>query len=159
MKKSKIILVLIISVFLIVGCNKKDNSNNESGSMSCKKEVNAPDGVKPTLTYDLTYKNGEIITLHSIEGIESDRKDKLDEYETAYRNINNNYKGLKYYNSKVTRTDNSVIRETTINYEKIDTTKLLKIEGEEDNIIENGKATLKKWKEICKKFGTVCHED
>ena len=169
MKKNKIIFIVIIFTLIITGCGhkkpskdvieSKDQLNNKSGSMSCTRQVNAPSGVKPTPSYDITYKNNEILVLHSIEGIESSTKENLDEYEEAYKKINNNYKGLKYYDSKVTRTDNSVTRDTTINYEKININKLLEIEGEEDNIIENGKASLKLWLKFAKKFGTTCHED
>ena len=55
--------------------------------------------------------------------------------------------------------DNSVTRDTTIDYEHVDIDKLLHIEGNEDNIIdENGKASLDMWLALAKKFGTVCNE-
>ena len=37
--------------------------------------------------------------------------------------------------------------------------KLLEIEGEEDNIIENGKAKVEKWLTLAKKFGTECEDE
>ena len=45
------------------------------------------------------------------------------------------------------------------NLEKIDKTKLLQIEGDEDNIIEDGKAKLSLWLEMASKFGVTCKED
>ena len=68
------------------------------------------------------------------------------------------YEGLKYYDNIVTRTDNSIISDTTINYAKIDIDKLLEIEGEEDNVIENGKVKLSTWLNFAKKFGVTCED-
>ena len=63
---------------------------------------------------------------------------------------------MDYYDTKVTRGDTSVTRNAIINYDKIDIEKLLEIEGEEDNIIENGEAKVDKWLSLAKKFGTKC---
>ena len=45
-----------------------------------------------------------------------------------------------------------------INYDKVDVRKILSIEGEKDNIFENNKAKVEKWKSLAKKFGTKCEE-
>ena len=60
--------------------------------------------------------------------------------------------------TEVIRGDTSVTRKTTINYDKINIKDLLDIEGEEDNIIENGEAKVEKWISLAKKFGTKCEE-
>ena len=39
---------------------------------------------------------------------------------------------------------------------KIDTDKLLEIEGEEDNIIKDGKVKLDDWLDFAEQFGTKC---
>ena len=43
-----------------------------------------------------------------------------------------------------------------INYGKIDTDKLLAIEGEEDNVIKDGKVKLDDWLDFAEQFGTKC---
>ena len=96
--------------------------------------------------------------MHSLEKVISTAQEDLDEYETAYQKIYKNYEGLKYYDNKITRTENSVTSDTTINYEKINIEKLIEIEGEEDNVIENGKVKLKSWLDFAEKFGTNCEE-
>jgi len=63
---------------------------------------------------------------------------------------------LDFYEAKVIRNKQDVTSDITINYEKIDIEKLLAIEGEEDNIIENGEAKVSKWKALAEKFGTEC---
>ena len=168
MKRNKLILIIVL-LLLVTGCFHKKPSeykikstadlNNKSGSMTCSRKADADSGVTPSFKYYITYRNNEILVLHSIEKITAQDSNYLNQYEQAYKNINKNYKGLNYYDSKVIRTNDSVTRDTVINYEKIDTDKLLSIEGEEDNIIKNGKAKLNTWLSFARKFGTICHED
>ena len=75
-----------------------------------------------------------------------------------YKKIAQNYDGLEYYDTNVTRTENTVVNDTTINYEKLDMDSLLAIEGEEDNVVEDGKVKLATWLAFAEKFGTVCEE-
>ena len=168
-----LILFVLIGSFLVTGCGNEDDSErervvnkksildeidiNDSGKLSCKREAFAT-GVDVDLRYELEYKDGNVLLLHSMEKVISDDKKKLDEYENAYRNIAKNYKGLKYYDINIIRDDDSVLNDTVINYEKIDTKKLLDIEGEEDNIIVDGVVALKDWVGFAEKFGTVCEK-
>ena len=80
--------------------------------------------------------------LHSQEKVTGSDQSLLDEYEEAYKNIKDQYKGLRYYDITVTRDDNSVIYDTVINYEKLDMKKLREIEPEiegQDDIYKNDK--------------------
>ncbi len=169
-KKNKLILLLIIISFFIVGCsttNKEVNKSKEvksiddisvkAGYLECSREGTTSSG-EPFFNYRIKYKNDEILELNSVEGITTDDSQLLDEYEAAYKEINKNYKNLDYYESTVVRNDSSVARNTTINYEKIDIQELLEIEGEEDNIIVDGKASLAVWLDFAGKFGTTCQE-
>ena len=83
----------------------------------------------------------------------------LDTYEDAYKKIQQNYDGLEYYDANVERKETTVTSNITINYDKININALLAIEGEEDNIIKNGKAKVSKWLELAEKFGTTCTEE
>lgn len=160
MKKNKLILLIIIIGFvcLITGCNSNSEKENKTSQiLNCSRKANVTNG-EASLTYKIQYKGDNIEVLQSTEKITSKQASILDEYETAYKKIFENYEKLEYYDNEVTRDDNSVTSTTIINYEKIDTTKLLEIEGEEDNIIEDGKAKLSKWKTLAEKFGTTCNE-
>lgn len=169
MKKSSIIIVLILSLFLVTACQEKKTqekviSNGEKVDTSqmkhktCTRDASAGDGIDVTLSYDLYYTGENLNILHSSEKIVSTSSDTLDEYESAYKKIDSNYVNLKYYDSNVIRGDTSVTRDLTINYDKIDIDGLLTIEGEEDNIIENGKAKVDKWMSLAEKFGTKCED-
>lgn len=174
MKKISLSILVIILCFFLTACDndttKIDTIENDDGKIDSIDEVTKKKGTlictrtatannaEPFFNYTINYKNDEILSLHSIEGLTSSDSSVLDEYEEAYRKISSYYTDLKYYDTEVTRNNNTVTWDTTINYEKIDIAALLELEGEDDNIIENGKAHLSTWLELAKKVGTTCVE-
>ena len=175
MKKRNSLLIIFICCLFITGCGSKDvESENtpvvnkvsimdsiedgESGKLRCSREAFANEGIDVELTNEIEYKNGYITMLYSVDKITSSSQSDLDTYEDAYKKIAKNYEGLKYYDITITRSSNSVTNDVVINYEKIDTKKLLDIEGEEDNVIVNGKVALETWVGFAEQFGTVCEK-
>ena len=169
-KKISLLLLIVLSLFIIVGCDNEDDenlivSNNEKVDVSemehqhCTRAANAGEGIEVRLDYDIYYKGDSLLLLKSVEKVITDDKTSLDTYENAYNSIKKYYEGLDYYDHKVVRNSNSVTNSITINYEKIDIDALVAIEGEEDNIIEDGVAKVSKWRELGKKFGVVCNKN
>ena len=166
--KKNLIILLIIMIAFVAGCesNSKEKivSNGETvntskmGHQHCTREATAGTGVDVSLNYDLYYNGNILNLLKAEEKVVTASASTLDRYEEAYKKIKQNYEGLQYYDQTVDRTDTTVVNTTIINYEKININHLLQIEGEEDNIIENGQAKLDKWLELAKKFGTKCEE-
>ncbi len=165
--KGSLIIVFLICLFFITGCTEDKNeviSNNEKVNTAdmkikhCTREASAGSDIDVELSYDLYYTGEDLNILHSQEKVSSEKKESLDLYEDAYKKVQANYEGLKYYDAKVIREEKTVTSDITINYDKIDIEKLLEIEGEEDNIIENGKAKVDAWLTLAKKFGTKCED-
>ena len=151
--RSSIVLVMVL---LLAGCGS-NSSVSSDGVKKCTRTGTVTNG-STEMNYEVYYKGEYVVLLHSTEKIISDSSSVLDTYEEAYKNIFKQYEGLKYYDNKITRNSNSVTNETTINYEKIDMGKLLDIEGEEDNVIENGKVKLDTWLSFAKKYGVTCED-
>lgn len=165
MKNKTIFIIFILTLLVLTGCSKnKVVVNGEkvtTKNMShkhCTRSAASEDNMTTELEYDIYYTNDILNILESTEKIVSDSSSILDEYESAYKNINQYYDNLKYYDTNVERTNNSVLRRTTINYDKIDIDKLISIEGADDNIIEEGKAKVQLWLDLAKKFGAKCEE-
>ena len=174
MKKKISFLIVLISCFFITGCGNEEVKEKVpvankssildkideagSGKLKCSREAFASEGIDVELTNEIEYENGYIMILHSIDKVISDNKESLDQYEDAYKKIAKNYEGLKYYDVTITRDSNGVTNDVVINYGKIDTKKLLDIEGEEDNVIVDGKVALETWVGFAEKFGTVCEK-
>ena len=176
LKRNKIIIILFVLCFLLVGCGKKDvdivNTSNKKGKLSDNpssninvngsgtlefvRSANVSEGIDASFRIVVTYKNGNMKVLHSIDTIKSDNQDTLTEYENAYKKISEQYKDIKYYDTTVTRDDNSVIFDLNINYEKVDIDKIIELEGDDAKMFKDGKAKLKAWLTYAKKFGTTC---
>lgn len=178
LKKLSLLIVVIALVFMVSGCSTKEekpSTNNGSGTkqqtiveddfndagsgkLKCSQEVDAEEGLEVEIKYYVDYRRGNILKLRSISKVTGSNNEKLDVYEEAYKGVASHYKGLEHYITKVIRDSNSVTYDTTINYDKIDTKKLLEIEGEEDNIVVRGKAKLSLWLDLAGKVGITCEE-
>ena len=164
MKKISIIISLLLVIFLICGCEEKKEKiiiNNEPINTStmehkhCTREASAT-GAEVKLEYDIYYTGDVLNILKSREEVISADDELLNTYEEAYKKIHANYEGVDYYDTEVIRGDTTVTSIMNINYDKIDVSKLIEIEGEEDNIFENNVPKASKWLSFAKKFGTTC---
>ena len=173
MKNKNILLILLaLSLFIVTACENQTTKNNKepiisngtvvkTGKMKhkkCTRQATGGTGVDVELNYDVYYTDDVLNLLVSQEKIITEDISILEEYEDAYKKISVNYKDLEYYDQEVIRTNNSVLNKTTINYDKIDIQKLLDIEGEEDNIIEGGKAKVDLYISLLKRFGGTCED-
>ncbi|MBR2678704.1 MAG: DUF1307 domain-containing protein [Bacilli bacterium] len=166
-RKISLLIILLVCVLVISGCDSSEktvktsntNSNVKTGKMvhkHCTRAATAGEGIDVSLNYELYYTDDLLNVLHSEEKVTSENSESLDTYEKAYKDIHANYKGLKYYDTDVVRDENSVTSIIHINYDKVNIAALIDIEGEEDNIFENGQAKVDKWISLSKKFGTKC---
>lgn len=151
--RSSIVLVMVL---LLAGCGS-NSAVSSDGVKKCTRTGTVTNG-STEMNYEVYYKGEDVVLLHSTEKIISDSSSVLDTYEEAYKSIFKQYEGLEYYDNKITRNSNSVTNEITINYEKIDMGKLLDIEGEENNVIENGKVKLDTWLSFAKQYGVTCED-
>ena len=170
MKKYKIITLIIVTLLITVGCDLKNNDSKrkiisdgktvdttQMQHKHCSRQGSVQGG-SANLNYEVFYTEDKINLLRSEEQVVSNDPNVLKTYEDAYRKIHKNYEGLQYYDTEVVVGETAVTSIITINYDKISIKGLLAIEGEEDNIIENGTAKLSKWLELSKKFGTKCED-
>lgn len=164
MKKSSLLILILVCLLAITGCEKKEVVTTSDGEeinvtkmhhQHCTRTGTANDA-EVNLNYDIYFTGDILNVLKSEEQVISSNPDVLTTYEDAYKKIHSNYDGLDYYDASVVRGDTAVTSTITIDYDKIDINDLLAIEGEEDNIIENGQAKVDKWLELAKKFGTKC---
>ena len=173
MKKiSSLILLIIVSLFIVTGCDSQSNNKANNQVISngekvdtktmkhkhCTRSADAGTNTDMVLEYDVYYTGEKLNLLISHEELKTEDQDMLKEYEDAYKNIATYYEGLEYYEQEVTKTSNSVTNKTTINYDKIDIKKLLAIEGEDDNIVENGEAKVDLYLALLKRFGGKCED-
>ena len=169
-KISSLLLIFVLLVSVVTGCESKkeqtDNSSkvekvddlsNRKGTLHCTRNATV-DGGTGTFNYYVDY-NGENITyIDSEDSVTIEDEAKRKEFEEAYKTIDSYYTGIDYYYAKVTVDGNTVTHRVKIDYEKVDISKLIALEGEEDNIYENNEPKLSKYLELAKKVGVTCSE-
>ncbi len=165
MKKLSLIIIILLLVIFITGCDgdKKvvvDGKKIDTTTMEHKHCVRngSLDGGEVSLEYDLYYTKDILNIVKSVEEVTSNDEEVLDTYEEAYKKIHSHYEGIDNYEASVIRSNTKVTSTILINYDKINYDELIEIEGEEDNIFENKKASVDKWLELGKKFGVTCQK-
>lgn len=169
-KINKILFILIICLLIMTGCSEeisfdsgekveaKTDTTNATGMLLCSRSGKGLNNSTAELSYEVSYKKGYLTKVHSIETLISEDPATLDKYEEAYKNIFNTYKDLKHYENSIKREDNSVTSDTTIDYSNIDMNKLEALEASDQDLIKNGKISLKDWLTFAENLGTKCIE-
>lgn len=168
MKTSRKIFTALLIVLFLTACNKevesgtkvdsKIDTTKSNGTLICSRDATAQNNAQAKFYYEVNYRKGNIVKLHTSEKVLTTDENTLDTYENAYRKISQVFKNLNYYSTKVIREENSVEYTSTIQYDKVDMEKLKQLENSEDSIIKDGKIKVKDWLEFAEQFGTVCEE-
>ena len=93
MRKKLFSILLILLVICITGCTKKTESgltvNSETdmtekrGVLACTREATGMNNAAVELNYEVSYKNGYVTKLHSIEKVTSSSEEVLETYRSA----------------------------------------------------------------------------
>lgn len=155
-KKFNIILGLILLVTFISGC--EDTKNYKV--ITCTRNASLSDNkTTANLKYEIYYENDYVKKTISTEKITSSDKNILKEYESSYKELFSKYKDIKYYDNTITTSNNAITSITKIDYTKVDTDKILELEGENGNIYtKDGSVKLKTLLDLYKKYGSQCDD-
>ena len=115
------LLVLVLFVFLLVGCSKEEKVK------TCKvQSIENESGYQITTKYDI-YSNGKIVSrVNMNQVIQSDKKDILEyyqkEYNSMYKKYNKTYGGYTY---DIRIDNNKLICNVNIHYKKLNRKKYI----------------------------------
>lgn len=149
-KKIKYLAVFVVSVIFLTGCG-----NDGVQTMTCTRTMNQ-NGIKTGLKYTVLYQGDYVTRVKSVETIETDSSEVLDAYQEQIESIYSPYKDIDYYEYDVSIEDNKLTSTVDINYEKIDTDKLLEIDSANGQLIKDGKIKLSDIKSVYEAVGAVC---
>ena len=153
MKKRYLLLAVIIPIiFLVTGCTSLKNIEK---SMTCSRSMNQND-MRTNLNYKVFYKNNYVTRVKSEESIETSSTSTLNTYKEQIEKIYSPYKDVKFYQYNVTINDNKLVSTVDINYEKIDTKKLIEIDFANSQLIKNGKVKLSDVRSLYEQLGATC---
>ena len=153
--KKNIMLLLIFGLVLLVGgCDDVDNYD----VVTCTRTATLSDSnTTADLEYKIYYEGDYVKKTVSVEKITSSDKSILNKYKSSYESVFSKYKNIKYYDNVVKLNKNTVTSTTKIDYTKVDTDKILEIEGDNGNIYtKDGKVKLDTLIKTYKKYGSKC---
>ena len=157
MKKKFKIWQVVLGVFillLVTGCG----NNNSMESMTCTRTMNQS-GIKTSLKYNVKYKGDYVSRIKTVETVETDSSDILNTYKEQIESLYSPYKDVEYYDYNVDVTDNKLTSTVDINYEKVDTDKLLEIDSANGQLIKDGKISVDNIKSVYESLGATCKND
>ena len=151
MKKKTLLLILVIGI--ITGCAPK------TGTMTCTMKTYPTKGITIRSTYTAEYKNNIVRTLETTEQVTAEDKDNLEVYEERIQELYQGYQGIDYYQNKTEIKGNTLTSTTNINYEKVDTDKLIEVDSDNGGIIKNGKVNIDDLREMYEQNGCNCKKE
>ncbi len=157
MKKKFKIWQVVLGVFillLVTGCG----NNNSMESMTCTRTMNQS-GIKTSLKYNVKYKGDYVSRIKTVETVETDSSDILNTYKEQIESLYSPYKDVEYYDYNVDVVDNKLTSTVDINYEKVDTDKLLEIDSANGQLIKDGKISVDDIKSVYESLGATCKND
>ena len=143
MKKYFLPCLVVGSLFIATGCGKEE----ESKVMTCTKTESIQEGVDMSLNYKVTYKGDFVQLVETEETVTSDNKKFLELYQETVEGMYSPYKDVD---------GDKLISTTNINYEKIDTGKLIEIDSANKALIKDGKIKMGDIKAVYEQLGAEC---
>ena len=154
LKNSRLIVIIVVLIAMTIGFIVGNNKGPINGKLVCKYSSDS-NTMNNSFEYNMKFKMRNVTRLETIENISSDDVELLKTYMESLEELTKKYQDLKYYNVDMSLKNNNLIVKTTIDYDKLDMNKYLKIEGEKV-YIKNKKVKVIKLKEIYEKNGASC---
>ena len=155
MKKIKYLLLVLLMIFLITGCQSEETSK----TMVCSRTINQ-DAISMDLKYTVTYKGKYVEKVESIEKITTDDTTVLDTYKQAVETTYQPYSKIDNYSYDVKVDGNTLISTVMADYTKIDYKKMLEVDTANQQIFtDDGKVKLETIESFYTKLGTNCTQD
>lgn len=156
MKKGFKILFISLFVFLLAGCEK-----NKEVVTKCELTSNqAASGYSLDSTYEIYSKGGVVNKVKTKEVVTSDQEDVLTYFETylneSYETASDTYGGYTY---KVTKSDDKISSDVTIDYNKMDLDKFVSDNSSMKAYVnKDNKITLEGVTKIYESLGATCED-
>lgn len=147
----KIIVLVCFSLLLLTGCS------SEVKNMTCTRTLNQ-DGMAVDLKYEVEYANDVVKRVKSTEKITSETPELLKTYKTNIEATYSPYKDIEHYNYDVTIDGNVLTSSTEIDYEKIDTDKMIEIDSANGQLIKDGKIRIEDLTSAYEALGATCEK-
>lgn len=152
MKKRTSLFLVLVLVAVCCGCQKK------TGTIVCTASQTPTTGVSLKSEYIITYKDSNVTKLKTTEKITTSNTADLKTYQDSLNAVYDLYKDIEYYSNNISIEDKTLISSTVINYEKVDTNKLIEVDKNNANLIKDGKVKAQDVKKMYESNGCNCKQ-
>lgn len=150
--KKILVAIMIMGTVLFTGCGAEKEK-----TMKCSRTINQA-SIKMNLTYDVTYKGDYVTKIESNEEITTEDESTLELYKTQLESTTTSFKDIEYYDHEVKIDGNTLTSTITIDYEKIDTDKLIEIDSSMKQLIKDGKISVVDIESLYGQLGVTCEK-
>lgn len=144
--------IIIVGTVLFTGCGAEKEK-----TMKCSRTINQAT-IKMNLTYNVTYKGDYVTKIKSSEEITTEDNSTLESYKTQLESTTASFKDIEHYDHEVKIDGNTLTSTITIDYEKIDTDKLIEIDSSMKQIIKDGKISVETIEALYSQLGVTCEK-
>jgi len=152
MKKKFLLSILLVATLVVTGCGAKE----EAKTLNCSLKGTVIEGVETSSNYKVTYKGDYVQVIETEEVVTSDDSEYLELVKQTVEKMYSPYKNVEHYNYDVKVSGNTLTSITKIDYNKIDTNKMLEINSAIGTLMEDGKLKVSDVEALYKQMGITC---
>lgn len=145
----KVVVALALCLCFLTGCGEKVET------LVCTRTA-SQNGMDLDFRYEVQYKGKTVQKVNTVEKIKSNAPQTLDEYKKLVEATYKPYKDIKHYEYNVSVKGDTLTSKTNIDYSKIDTDALIKIDSANGKLIKDGKINVNDLKATYEQMGTTC---
>lgn len=154
MKKGILVACLSLVVLTLTGCG-----DDTVKTMKCSRTMDQ-NGIKADFQYEVTYKGNDVITVKTVEKMETSEENAkaLEEAKKQVETMYADYNKLDHYSNEVKVEGNVLTSTTEIDYSKVDTEAMIKLDSANGSIIKDGKINVDDLKSMYESTGATCEK-
>jgi len=150
--KKILVIIMTTAILLLTGCTAE-----EEKLMKCSRTINQA-SIQMNMLYNVTYKGNYVTKVESTEEVITDDQATLELYKKQIENTTAIFKDVEHYNHNITINGNKLTSTITIDYEKIDTDKLIEIDSSMQQLIKDGKVYVEDIESLYSQLGITCEK-
>ena len=152
MKKTFLVAVMVCLLVVVTGCNK-----GKTKTLTCTLSGTVMEGTTIDTKYTITYTGKYVDKVESVEKVKSNQPTILNAYKQTVEATYSPYKDIKYYDYDIKIDGDTLTSTATINYAKIDTDAMIKVNSSNSMLIKDGKVKVATIKEVYEtQLGATC---
>ena len=150
MKKGIIVTCLALVALTLTGCG-----DDSVKTLKCSSHL-TQNGIKTESKYEVTYKGKYVETVKTVETMETDSTEALEAAKSTIETMYAEYTKLDHYDNEVKIDGNVLTSTTNIDYTKVDTEAMIKVNSAMGQIIKDGKVSIDDMKSLYEAAGATC---